>query len=189
MSTKVSSGLTLTTDYFMRSFYKNNRNAISTSSRKDYTALELSFEDSRALSRAAHRLMSNSYDAEDDEDDIDDTTKASIEAFVNTYNNALSTGDTDDHDTKRYMQQLKSLTNKYADDLEDIGISINKNGSLSVNDDLLSLADTSKVRDLFSTENDYSKKAWAISKRLNTAVQNSIYSKITGQGLHINITM
>ena len=50
---KVSSGLSLSSNYFMRNFYANNRNVIKTSGRNDYTKIELSFEDSRALTRAS----------------------------------------------------------------------------------------------------------------------------------------
>ena len=46
---KVSSGLSLSTNYFMRNYYANNRDVIKTSGRNDYTKIELSFEDSRAL--------------------------------------------------------------------------------------------------------------------------------------------
>lgn len=191
MATKVSSGLTLTTDYFMRSFYNNNRDASKTSGRSAFSNIELSFEDSRALTRASRHLMTSDYSSEDEDEDADigETMKSSIEAFVKTYNNALETGDADDHDTKHYLKQLKSLSKKYSDELEDIGITVESNGSLTINDDLLKMADTSKVRKVFSDESDFSEKAWRISKKLNTAVQNDIYSKVTGQGLHINITM
>lgn len=189
MSLKVSTGLTLTTDYFMRNFYRNNRDAIKDSGRGNFSKIELSFEDSRALSHAARRLMTNDYGTEEDDDkDIDETTKASIEAFVNIYNNALKTGDSDDHETAHCLKQLKSLLRKNADDLEEIGISIEKNGSLSINDDLLKMADTSKVRKVFNSETGISKKAWNLSKKLNTAVQSDLYSKMTGNGLRFNIT-
>ena len=34
---KVSSGLSLSSNYFMRNFYANNRNVIKSSGRNDYT--------------------------------------------------------------------------------------------------------------------------------------------------------
>ena len=58
---KVSSGLSLSTNYFMRNYYANNRDVIKTSGRNDYTKIELSFEDSRALTRASKRLLNNDY--------------------------------------------------------------------------------------------------------------------------------
>jgi hypothetical protein len=192
MSTKVSSGLTLSTDYFMRNFYKNNRNAIGTSDRKSYTNLELSFEDSRALSRAAKRLTRNDYgsDSDAEDSDINDTTKASLEAFVETYNNALDTGkNSDDHDTQSYVKQLKNLTKNKADELEEIGISVGSDGKLTIDDELLSLADNSKLRSIFSSEQEYPRRVLSIASKMNNAVQNDIYSQVNGKGLHVNITL
>lgn len=191
MALKISTALSLNTDFFMRNFYKENRSAIKTNDRKNFSNIELSFEDSRALSRAARRLMKNDYGSSEDEDtDIDDTTRSSIEAFVNVYNNALKTSkDTTDDDTVHYLRKIKSMTQKNADDLAEIGITLEKDGSLSINDELLKMADTSKVRKVFSSENDFTKTVWNLSKKLNASVQNDIYGQVTGNGLRINITM
>lgn len=191
MALKISTALSLNTDFFMRNFYKENRSAIKTNDRKNFSNIELSFEDSRALSRAARRLMKNDYGSSEDEDtDIDDTTRSSIEAFVNVYNNALKTSkDTTDDDTVHYLRKIKSMTQKNADDLAEIGITLEKDGSLSINDELLKMADTSKVRKVFSSENDFTKTVWNLSKKLNNSVQNDIYGQVTGNGLRINITM
>jgi hypothetical protein len=192
MSTKISSGLSLSSDYFMRNFCKNNRNAIKSSGRKDYTSLELSYEDSRALSRAAKRLLRNDYgsDSDTEDTDISDTTKASLEAFVSTYNNALDAEkNSDDSDTARYVKQLKNLTKNKADELEEIGISIGNDGKLSIDDELLSLADNSKLRNIFSPDQEYSRRVLSIASKMNNAVQDDIYSQVNSKGLHVNITL
>lgn len=189
---KVSSGISLSTDYFMRNFYANNRNAMKTTGRKEYSDIELSYEDSRALSRAAKRLLRSDYkqDSNKDDDNIDDTSKASVEAFVKTYNNAIDSGKKSlDYETKRYLKQIKNLTKKHADELEDLGISIESDGSLTINDNLLKCADTSKARKLFSSDEEYSKKVLKLSKKLYTAVQDNIYAQVNQKHLHINITL
>jgi hypothetical protein len=176
----------------MRNFYKNNRDAIKSSNRKDFSNVELSYEDSRALSRAAKRLTRNDYgsDSDAEDSDIGDTAKASIEAFVETYNNALDTGkNSDDHDTLSYVKQLKNLTKKKADDLEEIGISIGSDGKLSIDDSMLSLADNSKLRSLFSSEQEYPKKVLNIAAKMNVSIENDIISQVNSKGLHINITL
>jgi hypothetical protein len=176
----------------MRNYYKNNRNAIKSSERKDFTNLELSYEDSRALSRAAKRLTRNDYgsDSDAEDSDINDTTKASLEAFVETYNNALDTGkNSDDHDTQSYVKQLKNLTKNKADELEEIGISVGSDGKLTIDDELLSLADNSKLRSIFSSDQEYPRRVLSIASKMNNAVQNDIYSQVNGKGLHINISL
>lgn len=189
MALKISTGLTLTTDYFMRNFYMDNRNVSQKNGRNGFSNIELSFEDSRALSRASKRMLASSLDSEKDDEDINETMQSQIEAFVNTYNNALDTADTDDYDTENIVKQMKSLTKQYSGELSDIGITIEKGGKLSVNTELLKMADTSKVRKVFSSESEYTKKSLSLSKKLNSAVQNNLFSQVSGKGLRVNITL
>ena len=113
MSTKVSSGVSLSTNYFLRNFYTNNQKASKSSNRSAFSNVELSYEDSRALSRAAKRLSKNDYGSDKDEKDSDlnDTSRAAIEAFVDTYNNTITSGkSSSDYETKRYVKQLTTLS-------------------------------------------------------------------------------
>jgi hypothetical protein len=174
---------------------------IKSSNRKTFSNVELNFEDSRALSRAAKRLQHNDYtsvnsdyssydDDYEEKEDLSDTTKATIEAFVDTYNNAIESGkNSDDHDTERYVKQLKSLTKKYADELEEVGISIENDGTLTIDDELLSLADNEKLENLFSSNQEYPRRVISLASKMNTAAQNDIYSQINTKGLHINISI
>ena len=186
---KISSGLNLTSDFFINSFYANNRDAGKKSTRGNFSNVELTFEDSRALSRAAKRLKSNEY-ASDSDDDITETIKSSIEAFVSTYNNMIDSGkQSDDYDTRRYLKQLKNLSKKYSKELEEIGITTENDGKLTVNSDLLSLADNSKVSKLFSKDEEFVQKSQRIASRLNDAAYNDIFTQISTKNVHINITV
>lgn len=192
MSTKISSGINLSSNYFMRNFYSENRNAAKKSGRNDFSKAELSFEDSRALSRAAKKLSGMDFgSARDEKDsDISDTTRSSIEAFVETYNNTMdSVKSSSDADTSRYFRQLKRLSSKYADELEDIGITIESSGKLSINDDLLKTADNSKARKLLSPESDFTKKTFDIAKKMNAAIRDDLFSQASSGRMHINITL
>ena len=71
MSIKVSSGISLSTNYFLRNFYTNNQKAAKTSGRSGYSNVELSYEDSRALNRAAKRLSKSDFGSDTDEKDDD----------------------------------------------------------------------------------------------------------------------
>ncbi|MDD6481588.1 MAG: hypothetical protein PUF65_04900 [Lachnospiraceae bacterium] len=190
---KISSGLYLSSDFFLNNFYSNNRNVIKKNNRNDYSKLELSYEDSRALSKAAKRLPQNDYGSKEEDtkdDNINDTTKASIQAFVSVYNNTLDSGKSStDYDTQHYIKRLRTMTKNHADELEDIGITIEKDGKLTVNEDLLKISDNSKVEKIFSSDNEFSKQVMKFANKLNFAIQNDIYSQINGKGLHINITM
>ena len=56
--------------------------------------MELSYEDSRALNRAAKRLSKSDFGSDTDEkdDDLNKTSQAAIEAFVDTYNYTITSG-------------------------------------------------------------------------------------------------
>lgn len=188
----VSSGVSLTTNYFMNNFYANNRSVIKSSGRNDYSKIELSYEDSRALTRAAKRLLKNDYGTDTDEkdNDISVTTQSALKAFVNTYNNTVdSSSSSDNHDTQYQMKKMKNFLHKYSDEFEHIGISMESNGKLSVNDDLLKTANNSKVRKIFSSDKEFSKKFYKMSKKAHSAVSTDIYSQINGKGLNINISL
>lgn len=188
----VSSGVSLSTNYFLNNFYENNRSVSKSSGRSDYTKLELSYEDSRALTRAAKRLLKNDYGSDTDEKDtaISDTTRSALTAFVDTYNNTVDSSKTStDHDTKYQLKKMKAYLHKYSDELEHIGISIESDGKLKINEDLLKTAKNSKVRKIFSSDQEFSKKFLNLSKKAHSAVESDIYSQINGKGLHVNIAL
>lgn len=60
MSTRISSATNLSATYFMRNFYSNNRDAMKSSKRKEYSITELAYDDSTALHRAAKKLKTTS---------------------------------------------------------------------------------------------------------------------------------
>lgn len=188
----VSSGVSLSTNYFLNNFYENNRSVSKSSGRSDYTKLELSYEDSRALTRAAKRLLKNDYGSDTDEKDtaISDTTRSALTAFVDTYNNTVDSSKTStDHDTKYQLKKMKAYLHKYSDELEHIGISMESDGKLKINEDLLKTAKNSKVREIFSSDQEFSKKFLNLSKKAHSAVESDIYSQINGKGLHVNIAL
>lgn len=188
----VSSGVSLSTNYFLNNFYENNRSVSKSSGRSDYTKLELSYEDSRALTRAAKRLLKNDYGSDTDEKDtaISDTTRSALTAFVDTYNNTVDSSKTStDHDTKYQLKKMKAYLHKYSDELEHIGISMESDGKLKINEDLLKTTKNSKVRKIFSSDQEFSKKFLNLSKKAHSAVESDIYSQINGKGLHVNIAL
>lgn len=187
---KISSGLTLTTDYFMRTFYKDNRDASKSNGRHNFSKLELSYEDSRALKHASKRMIASDYGTEEDEDtEIDETTINKIKAFVTTYNNAIDSGNADDYETKHYLKQLKALGQKHSEELGELGITVESDGKLTINESLLEMADSSKVRNVFSDKNEFSEKSLSIAKKLNVVVHDNLIAQINGNGTRINITL
>lgn len=169
----------------MQNFYRSNRNAMKVSYRKDYHTSELSYEDSRALKRAAAKLSSFEYS----EDENGDNILNSIKAFTETYNNALDSTNSKDSDTYRQNRQLKALTQKYGDKLEDIGITIDEDGKMSVSENILKASAFDEVKDIFSKKSDYIKGIRKIAQRMNAQSYEDVYTMMTGNGGRLNIVL
>jgi len=180
-----SSATNLTSNFYLQNFYQMNRNAIKASARKDYNRTELSFEDSRALKKAASKLSSFDYSDEENGDNIVST----IQAFAETYNNALESSNSKDSDTYRQHKQLKALTQKYGDKLEDLGITIEEDGKLSISENILKGSSFEDVKEVFSNESEYVSKMRTIAKRMHATSYEEIFTQMTGSGGRINIIL
>lgn len=171
----------LSTSYYMRSYYSNNRNVISKSGRKNYTQSELSYEDSLALHRAAKKLKNFDYSKDDEQDSLVE----GIAAFVETYNNTLSSNASN----KRILSKLNTLTGKYSDQLSDLGITVNKDGTLTASENLLKASDMSDLKEMFSSDSSYMNSLQKVSRTINNSIKSDLYTQMTQKGLNINITL
>ena len=184
---KVSSGVTLTADFYLCTFYQANRSARKESGRKDLTNNELSYEDARALKKAINKLGSFDFSKEENIQNIYSTVKA----FADTYNNTLSSvSKSDNSDLTQYAKQLKSIANKYSDELKSIGITVEKSGSLSVSENILKTKDIDALKKVFTKDDgSFIKTTTQISNKLKNNTYNAIYQELTGNGGKINITL
>lgn len=180
-----SSGTNLTSQFYLQNFYRMNRKAMKVSTRKDYNQVELSYEDSRALKKAAAKLSSFDYSEEENGDNILNT----IKAFAETYNYTLDSSSSQDSDTYRQNRQLKALTQKYGDELKDLGITIEEDGKLSVSENILEKASFDEVKKVFSNESDYVSKLRTIARRMHANSYDEVYAQMTGAGGKLNILL
>lgn len=164
LNTYVGTGVTLSTNYYMRNFYASNRDAGKSSKRSEFSNHELSLEDGLALKRAVKSLGSFTY-----EEDNDTNIRNGVKAFISTYNNTISSlSDSSDRDLTRDLKRLKSLTKEYANDLDKVGITVNNDGTLTGRDALLGTVHLDKLEKLFSSSSDYMKHVTSYSKQIQT---------------------
>lgn len=160
--TYIGAGTSLSSSYYMRNFYISNRDARTASKRKDMNNSTLSLADSQALRRAIKNLGSMDFTDENDSD-----IRNSVKAFIETYNNALSsTATSSDHTLNRNTKQLKSIAQEYASDFNKIGITVNDDGSLTRRDTLFTSASISKFKKIFSSNSDFMQRTSACAKRV-----------------------
>ena len=172
-------GTTFSSSFYLRKFYKNCSDASKTSKRSKLEPNRLSQADADALHKAVKQLRNFKFT-----DDDNSNLHAGVSAFLETYNHTMdSCKDSSDLSVKRYAKQLKSLVNNHKDELEDIGVTVNKDGTLTANSNLLKSASVSKIKKLFSKESDFSTKAFQYSRHLEEKSEEAYKSDIIEQSL------
>lgn len=163
-ATTTGIGTSLSVAYFKRTFYSDNRDAATASKRTSYSRAGLAGADASALRRAAKRLRSFSYSENEDT-----SIRNSVSAYVDTFNNLVASAEKNgDRKLERTLKQMKSLNSEYEDALDDIGITVNSDGTLTARSSMLSSADISKFEKLFSKDADYIQRAGSYAKRLGS---------------------
>lgn len=162
MSAIAGTGVSLTISFYKRNFYSDNRNAATSAKRTSYSSTELANADASAIRRAVKKLRSFTFD-EDNKTNI----RNSVSAYVDTINNLMTSGKkTGDKQAERYLNSLSSLNSTYSDELDDIGITVNPDGTLTTRSTMFSSASISRFESLFSKDSDYMQKVDSYAKRL-----------------------
>lgn len=157
-------GINLSSKFYIRNFYSENTNASVKANRTNFSKSQLSFEDAKALRRAVKKLNNFAYD-----EDSSTNIRNSVKAFTETYNNLIASGEeTTDKTIQRNIDRLKSLTDEYSDDLDKIGVTVNKDGTLTSRETLLGTADISKFESLFSKDSEYMQKVDNYAKHIRS---------------------
>ena len=161
-STYIGAGTNLSSDFYKRSFYISNRDAATSSKRRNLTGSKLSLADGMALRRAVKKLGSLEFSKEKDAD-----VRNAVSAYIETYNNAItSAADSGDHNLERTQKQMKAIANEYADELDKIGITVNSDGTMTKRDSLFGAASIEKFKKLFSKDSDFMQRTSAYAKRI-----------------------
>lgn len=201
MAAAAGIAVSLNSTYYMRKFYRNCTDAMTSSKRSNFSESRLSQADANALRRAVRELKNFDYDA-----DASNNMFNSVTAFISTYNNTLNTAASSSNATfNRYAKQLKSAAKEYASDLKELGITVNTDGSMDVNTNLLKKATSSEIGKLFSNDGKFNQRIQHISKRLETrsaeaynselieasnlAAKKRANAQVTGLGLNLDISL
>ena len=149
---------------------------MKSSKRKEYSITELAYDDSTALHRAAKKLKNYKYSDDENTDNI----RGTVMALVDTYNNSIdSASNSSSSSMKRYAKQLKKLASKYSDELEDIGITINKD---------VKKADADTLNSLFGNDNDFTSSLYRVSRQMSSSSYDDYYTSLR-TGSNINLTV
>ena len=182
----ISTGTSLSMTFFMRKFYDGDTKAYKSATRSSYSQNNLSYKDSQALHKAAKKLSSYKFNTDENESSV----RSTVLAYVNTYNNALSSSSSSkSHEVSRFSKQFKSLSNKYSDALQEVGISVNKDGSLKVSETLLEKTSNEKLQKVFGKDSEFLRSVKSLSRRMSNNSSELLYTEITGAGGTIDLTL
>lgn len=155
-------GTSFSSGFYLRNFYTSNRDARTSSKRKSMNSSDLALADGQALRRAIRQLGKSDFSETNDTN-----IRNSVLAFIDTYNNTMSSAsDSNDHTLMRNMKHLKSLTQEYADAFDKIGITVNDDGTLTSRENLLKSAALSKFEKIFSSDSEYMQRTTSYAKRI-----------------------
>lgn len=145
--------MSLSISGYMRQLYKGNAYGATVNGRDGQPARSLFPADLKAIQRAVKDLGEYDYEEGEGSELMD-----KVQAFVNTYNNYVdSAKGMNDDQVSRYLSKMKKLTKEHADELGEIGITIQSSGKMKI--DKKKLQDTGRyqVSVLFSKDAEYAK--------------------------------
>ena len=152
----------------LRIYYNPYKSVASGSTRKNASIGTMSFADASALRNAVRRLQDYNF-----EDSTEALTQEKLQAFTDTINKTLASASkygTNDHSVKNAANKIKDLNKEAASELKKIGISVEKDGSLSLYENASKLYSDKKINSFFSKDSKYLNDLYNAAKRITRKV-------------------
>lgn len=141
-----------------------------------------------SLNTALSTLQSSVADTTDGQDMTDDIVSA-VKDYVSNYNDVVTAAKSSTLTNKTaYVSNIMTNTATNADKLSEIGITVNSDGTLDIDEDALEAADVSKVKDLFSADSVISYGSTVASRLKFAGATESTSSTSATGGISITET-
>lgn len=138
-------------DYYLRSIYSSNRDARKAGNRASIKNKDLVQADSDAMKKIAEKLRSIGYSSDNATEVLNN-----VKLFIETYNNLVdSTGSSDAESITKLKKQITNFTKENKTELEELGISINSSGKLSLDKTKFGSCSPSKIERFFGSDSGY----------------------------------
>ena len=153
-------------------------------------ALTVTKSDADALTKAASKLADTSKDKNlfADKSNVTDDIYSAVKSFVKDYNSVID--DSDNVDSTSVLSRISSIASKtsaYSNKLEDIGITVESDGNLKIDEDTLKKADVSKVKDLFNGAGSFAGQVMTAASGVASAATVASSSSLYGaSGAYLN---
>lgn len=168
------SSFTVKTTTYLRNLYTENRTFAYKDKRTEASATSLQKADESALRKGIRSLSDWDYD--DDQKNSEAVTKgrfySTLKAFTGAYNYTINSGTSASaaSSVKRATQNIKSLTDSYADKLSSYGISVSDEGYMTLSDSAVDNIDIKNFKKVFGEDSDYMKELSELSKKASRRI-------------------
>ena len=162
MSLNVTNSLTL------RLYYGRYSTLAKSSNRKDATVGTLSMADASALRNAVRKLQDYKF-----EDGTETDVQERLKAFADAVNSTIESGgeySSNNSSVKNAVNKIKSLNIEYASQLKRIGISVEKDGTLSVYESASKLYKREKFTEFFDKDSKYLNDLYSAAQKITRRV-------------------
>lgn len=138
-------------------------------------------------SKVSDLSIKDIWDKKDGEYDIDKITK-SIKDFISSYNDVISSVDASNNTSvKQSARWMKSLTNTMNTSLKRVGINLDSDNKLSVDDEKIKTADIKELKALFSGDFSYANQIADKAKNVQSTMLK-YYNTYTNLGTYFNMS-
>ena len=126
-----------------------------------------------SLKESADALLAKGKNSLFKDEDVNDKLYSAVSKFVDNYNSVLKTSDSvNSTSVLNRMQGLTSATSANKNLLEKVGITINKDNTLSIDKDTFMKADFNTVKNVFNGNGSYGYRVSAQASFINFAADN-----------------
>lgn len=160
--------VTINNTLSLRVFYGRYSPLVKGSPRKDATTGTLSFADASALRNAVRKLQDYNF-----EEAPEGQVQEKLTAFAGAINNTLSSAaeySGNSTPVKNAVNKIKQLNQEYSSELKKIGITVNKDGTMSVYESAAKNYSRERYTEFFNKDSKYLNDLYDAAKKITRRV-------------------
>ena len=160
--------ISVTNSLSLRLFYSGNASMSHGTTRNNELTGTLSMADASALRNAIRKLQDYKF-----EDASETLIQEKLKAFTDTINNTVTSAakyGASDTSVKNAVSKLKRLNNDYASELQKIGITVNKDGTMSLYENAAKTYSSKKIDSFFDNDSKYLNDLYDVAKKITRKV-------------------
>lgn len=161
-------GISVTNSLSLRIYYGRYSQLVKGSPRNDATTGTLSFADSTALRNAIRKLQDYNF-----EEASDEQVQEKLNAFADSVNNTLTSAtkySSNSTSVRNAVKTIKNLNQEYSSQLKQIGITVNKDGTMSTYESAGANYSKERFSKFFDKDSEYLTRLYDAAQKISRRV-------------------